>query len=144
MNRIQAGAFSLTHLSAAIVGLGPGVSSLAMPHSESVQARRAKPNFIVVLCDDLGYGDVEPYGGAIPTPAISRMAREGLVCTDYYAAANLCTPSRAGLLTGRYPVRTGLGYEVLRAQDERKLPHSEVTIAQALKPAGYASGLFGK
>jgi arylsulfatase A-like enzyme len=72
------------------------------------------------------------------------MAREGLVCTDYYAPANLCTPSRAGLLTGRYPVRTGLGFEVIFANDDRKLPHTERTIADALKPAGYASGLFGK
>ena len=143
MNRIQAGAFSLTILSAAIVGLGPGVSSLAMPHSESVQARRAKPNFIVVLCDDLGYGDVEPYGGRIPTPAISRMAREGLVATDYYTPGNICTPSRAGLLTGRYPVRTGLGYEVILAGDDRTLPLSEKTIAALLKP-DYAAGLFGK
>jgi len=120
-----------------------GAAAAALPGLGRAQARRP-PNLIVILCDDLGWGDVEPYGGAIPTPAISRMAREGLVASDYYAPANLCTPSRAGLLTGRYPVRTGLGYEVIFVDDERKLPHSEVTIAQALKPAGYVSGLFGK
>ena len=75
------------------------------------------PNFIVVLCDDLGYSDIKPYGGTIPTPALNRMAAEGLVATDYYAPANICTPSRAGLLTGRYPVRTGLGYEVILSGD---------------------------
>jgi arylsulfatase A-like enzyme len=105
---------------------------------------RRPPNFVVVLCDDLGYGDVSPYGGKIPTPAIARLAREGVTLTDYYAPANLCTPSRAGLLTGRYPVRTGLGFEVIMQGDDRGLPLSEVTIAKALKPAGYATGLFGK
>ena len=124
--------------------LKAGVAAAALPRLAHAAPPRRPPNFIVVLCDDLGYGDVEPYGGKIPTPAIARLAREGLVCTDYYAPANLCTPSRAGLLTGRYPVRTGLGFEVIFANDDRRLPHSERTIADALKPAGYASGLFGK
>jgi len=124
--------------------LKAGVAAAAAP-SLARAAPARPPNFIVILCDDLGYGDVEPYGGVIPTPNIARMAREGLTATSYYAPANLCTPSRAGLLTGRYPVRTGLGFEVIFAQDDdRKLPHSEVTIAAALKPAGYASALFGK
>src|ERR1700761_8381803 len=106
---------------------------------------RPPPNFVVILCDDLGYGDVSIYGAeGIKTPHVERMAREGLVATDYYAPANLCSPSRAGLLTGRYPVRTGLGYEVIMQQDDRGLPLSEVTIAKALKPAGYATALFGK
>jgi arylsulfatase A-like enzyme len=106
-------------------------------------ATNRQPNFVVVLCDDLGYGDVEPYGGWIPTPAINRMAEEGLVATDYYAPANICTPSRAGLLTGRYPVRTGLGHEVIFPGEDRKLPLTEPTIARALKP-DYACGFFGK
>jgi len=127
-----------------IASAAAGVAATALPRPGKAAPGRRPPNFIVILCDDLGYGDVEPYGGKIPTPAISRMAREGLVCTDYYAPANLCTPSRAGLLTGRYPVRTGLGFEVIFANDDRKLPHSERTIADVLKPAGYASGLFGK
>jgi len=105
-----------------------------------------KPNFIIILCDDLGYGDIEPTGGTvIPTPNLNRMAREGVVLTDYYAPANICTPSRAGLLTGRYPIRTGLGYNVIMpVNDERVLPISEVTIPRALKRGGYVSGLFGK
>ncbi len=102
-----------------------------------------QPNFVLILCDDLGYGDIEPHGGSIPTPAINRMAREGLDATDYYCPANICTPSRAGTLTGRYPVRTGLGYEVILQGDDRTLPRSERTIAAALKP-DYVSGLFGK
>ena len=106
-------------------------------------AAHRKPNFILVLCDDLGYGDIRPYGGSIPTPAIDRLAKQGLVATSYYCPANICTPSRAGILTGRYPVRTGLGYEVILFDDDRMLPHSEKTIASVLKP-DYATGLFGK
>lgn len=106
---------------------------------------RRKPNFIVILCDDLGYGDIEPTGGTkIPTPNLNRMARQGMVLTDYYAPANVCTPSRAGLLTGRYPIRSGLGWGVIMQGDRRVLPIDEVTIPEALKPAGYVSGLFGK
>ena len=103
------------------------------------------PNFVVILCDDLGWGDISLDGaGPIATPNIARMAAEGVYLSDYYAPANICTPSRAGLLTGRYPVRTGLGYEVIMQTDDRGLPLAEVTIAQALKPAGYVSALFGK
>ena len=124
--------------------LGAGAASaLALGSGVHAAPTRRPPNFVIVLCDDLGYGDVSPYGGKIPTPNIARMAREGVVLTDYYAPANLCTPSRAGLLTGRYPVRTGLGFEVIQVPETRGLPLSEVTLAKALKPA-YASGLFGK
>jgi arylsulfatase A len=113
-----------------------GLSATAAP--------KRKPNFIIILCDDLGYGDIGAMGGKIPTPNIDRMAREGTVLTDYYAPANICTPSRASLLTGRYAVRTGLGWQVIMQGDKRALPLSEVTIPQALKPAGYASALIGK
>jgi arylsulfatase A len=106
--------------------------------------KKRKPNIIVVLTDDLGYGDIGAYGGTvIKTPYIDRMANEGVRFTDFYAAQNICTPSRAGLLTGRYPIRTGLGYEVILAHDKRGLPLSEVCIPQALKP-DYASALIGK
>lgn len=106
-------------------------------------AGRRPPNIILVLTDDLGYSDIAPYGGVFETPALSQMAREGFLATDYYSPANICTPARAGILTGRYPLRTGLGFEVIMQGDDRALPRSEVTIAAALKPA-YATGLFGK
>lgn len=130
MNRRQllASAAAVTALAAAGGGLA---------------ATRRKPNFIVILCDDLGYGDVEPCGGKIPTPNLMRMAREGVTLDNYYAPANLCTPSRAGLLTGRYPVRTGLGYQVILQNDHRGLPLEERTIAHVLKP-DYATALVGK
>ncbi len=118
-------------------GLVSGTPAFARP--------KRKPNFIVILCDDLGYGDIEPTGGKmIKTPHLNRMAAEGTVLTDYYAPANICTPSRAGQLTGRYPIRTGLGYQVILQSDHRGLPLSEVTIPKLLKPAGYASMLVGK
>jgi arylsulfatase A len=102
------------------------------------------PNFVLVFCDDLGYGDIGAFGAKrVRTPNIDRLAREGTVLTDYYAAANLCTPSRAGLLTGRYPIRTGLAYEVIMQNDTRGLKPEEVTIAEALKP-DYASAMIGK
>jgi len=117
-----------------------GACSSAWTHA----AGKRPPNFIIVFCDDLGYGDIGAFGAKrVRTPNIDRMAREGTVLTDYYAAANLCTPSRAGLLTGRYPIRTGLAYEVIMQTDTRGLPQSEVTIAEALKP-DYATALIGK
>jgi arylsulfatase A len=109
----------------------------------AAQSRASQRNFIVILADDMGYGDVQPLGGSIPTPAINRMALQGILATSYYSPANLCTPSRAGLLTGRYPVRTGLAYEVIQPNDDRGIPLSEKTIPDALKPT-YVSGLFGK
>jgi arylsulfatase A len=109
-----------------------------------LRAAERPPNFVLVFCDDLGYGDIGAFGAKrVHTPNIDRMAREGTVLTDYYAAANLCTPSRAGLLTGRYPIRTGLAYEVIMQNDTRGLRPEEVTIAEALRPT-YASAIIGK
>ncbi len=103
-----------------------------------------KPNIIVVLADDLGYGDLGVFGArAIRTPNLDRMAAEGARLTAFYASANVCTPSRAGLLTGRYPIRTGLAMDVIRQTDTHGLPLSEITIAEALKP-DYATALVGK
>jgi arylsulfatase A-like enzyme len=103
-----------------------------------------RPNFIVILADDLGYGDIGCDGGRfIRTPNIDRMAAEGVRFTDFYASANVCTPSRAGLMTGRYAIRSGLAHEVLQPADTKGLPLSEITLPQALKPE-YATALVGK
>jgi arylsulfatase A-like enzyme len=103
-----------------------------------------RPNFIVILADDLGYGDIGCDGGRfIRTPNIDRMAAEGVRFTDFYASANVCTPSRAGLMTGRYAIRSGLAHEVLQPADTKGLPLSEITLPQALKP-DYATALVGK
>ena len=119
------------------------IVSIAIIQSSCSAQPRRPPNFIVIFTDDLGYGDIQPYGGSIPTPNLNRMAQQGLIATDYYAAANLCTPSRAGLLTGRYAIRSGIAYQVIMSGDERGLPTSERTIPDVLKPT-YTSGLFGK
>lgn len=112
----------------------------------AVAAAPAKrpPNIVIVLADDLGYGDLGIQGSRlIATPNLDRMARQGVRMTDFYASANICTPSRAGLQTGRYPIRTGLAYDVIRQTDTNGLPLSEITIAEALKP-DYATALIGK
>lgn len=106
------------------------------------------PNFVVVFCDDLGYGDLGAFGHpTIRTPALDRLASEGQRWTQFYVAASVCTPSRAGLLTGRLPIRSGMcssQRRVLFPNSEGGLPASETTIAEVLKPAGYATGCFGK
>jgi arylsulfatase A len=108
-----------------------------------------KPNIIIILADDLGYGDLGCYGHpSIHTPNLDRMAAEGLRFTDFYAGACLCTPSRAGLLTGRLAVRSGMaggpGRHVLYPNNKGGLPQDEVTIARALKTKGYTTGCIGK
>lgn len=129
--------------SLAVAGAG-GVSTLALARSKDSAARRRPPNFIVVLADDLGYGDIGANGSrAIRTPNIDRLAADGLLMTDAYASANICTPSRAGLLTGRYPIRTGLAWQVIQADDTNGLPPEEVTIPEVLGD-DYASALIGK
>lgn len=118
------------------------LAACATPPQLNTFAR--KPNIIVILADDLGYGDLGAFGnGVIRTPNIDRMAAEGAKLTSFYASANVCTPSRAGLLTGRYPIRTGLARDVIRQTDTHGLPLSEITIAEALKP-DYATALVGK
>ena len=107
--------------------------------------QRNQPNVIVILTDDLGYGDLGSYGSeTIKTPNLDRMADEGVRLTNAYSSSSNCTPSRAGLLTGRYPVRTGMAHQVLFIEDTHGLPLEEVTIAEMLKPMGYQTAIIGK
>ena len=102
------------------------------------------PNFLVILVDDLGYGDLGSFGHTvIQTPNIDGLASEGLRLTDFYASAPMCSPSRAGLLTGRVPYRYGV-YDWIPPEHEMHLPSSEVTIASLLREAGYATAIHGK
>jgi arylsulfatase A len=107
-----------------------------------------KPNIILIFCDDLGYGDLGSYGHpTIRTPNLDRMAVEGQRWTNFYAAASVCTPSRAGLLTGRYPIRSGMcddNIRVLFPWSAGGIPESEVTLAEVLKTEGYATACIGK
>lgn len=110
-----------------------------------VRAVEAKPNIIVILTDDLGYGDVGAFGARfIETPHLDRMAAEGAMLTSFYSSANVCTPARAGLLTGRYPVRSGLAVGVIHPHSDYGLPGEEVTIAELLRDAGYRTAMVGK
>lgn len=103
-----------------------------------------RPNFLVILCDDLGYGDLGCYGHPqIKTPRLDKLATEGIRFTDCYAAAPVCSPSRAGLLTGRNPGRAGI-YDWISNNHVMHLQTSEVTVATLLKQAGYATCQVGK
>lgn len=110
------------------------------PYSESTK----RPNFIFILADDLGYGDLGVYGASdIPTPNIDALAASGIKFTDSYAISPICTPSRAGFLTGRYPARMGI-HEVFHPESFTGMPDSEVTIAEVLSASGYVTGMVGK
>ena len=106
------------------------------------------PNIVIIFADDMGYGDLGVYGHpTIQTPNLDRMAAEGIKFTQFYAAASVCTPSRAGLLTGRLPIRSGMASDVRRVlfpDSARGLPSEEITLAEALQGAGYATAAIGK
>lgn len=103
----------------------------------------ARPNIILINIDDLGYADISPFGGKVPTPNLQQMSREGIRLRSHYAAP-LCSPSRAAMLTGCYPKRVLPIQHVLFPASEVGLNPSEVTIAEVLKPAGYATACVGK
>ena len=108
-------------------------------------ADKKKPNIIFIFIDDQGYYDLGCYGaGEIKTPWIDAMAKEGTRFTDYYAAAPICSPSRAGLLTGCYPRRVGNHIWVHRADSPSGINPNELTIAELLKAGGYATACIGK
>lgn len=122
---------------------------LFLVHNQAdAQVTPAKPNFIIIFTDDQGYGDLGCYGHpTIKTPHIDKMAAEGQKWTNFYVAANVCTPSRAGLLTGRLPIRSGLysnTRRVLFPDSDGGLPASENTIAKLLKQKGYQTAAIGK
>jgi arylsulfatase A-like enzyme len=116
--------------------------------SSQSQKTRSKPNFVIILCDDLGYGDPACYGHpTIRTPNLDRMAAEGQRWTDFYVAAPVCTPSRAALMTGRLPIRSGMCSDVrgvLFPDSAGGLPANEITVAEVLKGRGYATACIGK
>jgi len=107
-----------------------------------------KPNFIIIFVDDMGYGDLGVFGHpTIKTPNLDQMAEEGQKWTQFYVGASVCTPSRAALLTGRLPVRSGMCSDksrVLFPNSVHGLPADEITLAEQLKKAGYATACVGK
>lgn len=124
-----------------------------LPACESTEA--LKPNFILIYCDDLGYGDLGCFGSTVHrTPNIDRMAEEGMRFTDFYVTSGVCTPSRASLLTGCYPRRVemhvnarpegSIGRQVLFPKAQKGLNPDEVTIAEILQHEGYVTACIGK
>ncbi len=122
--------------------------SFAQESAKDQQEQKVKPNIIIIFADDLGYGDLSCYGHpTIITPHLDRMASEGQKWTNFYVAASVCTPSRAGLITGRYPIRSGMCSDrsrVLFPNSTGGIPTEEITIAEQLKKAGYATAAIGK
>ncbi len=103
-----------------------------------------KPNIVIIYADDLGYGDIGCFGATdIKTPNIDSIASQGIRFTEFYSASPICSPSRAGLLTGRMPQRTGID-GVFFPDSYTGLPTDEITIANILKKQGYATGIVGK
>ena len=133
-------------LGAALAGCGPPEPAGDAAADASEDA--LPPNFVIVMADDLGYGDISPYGGWIETPNLERLAAGGIRFTDFHTSANVCSPTRAGLLTGLYQQRLGIP-GVLFADPARPshfegLGAEHTTIAEVLRGAGYATAIFGK
>src|SRR5271169_539216 len=109
-------------------------------------AESKKPNVVFILADNVGYGDMGPYGGGelrgMPTPRIDQLASEGLRLTQFLVEPG-CTPSRAGLQAGRYSPRMGLG-TIIIAGTPNTLQSNEVTLGKLFKAKGYATGYVGK
>ncbi len=121
------------------------------PGNENTANPEDRPtNVVLIFMDDMGYGDLSSFGHpTISTPNIDRLAREGQKWTSFYTACSVCSPSRGALLTGRYPIRIGLGptdsqKRVFFPTSTGGLPSSEITIAEMLKEEGYATAAIGK
>ena len=112
----------------------------------TAKAQGQKPNVVFILADNVGYGDMGPYGGGelrgYPTPNADRLAREGLRLTQFLVEST-CTPSRAALMTGQYPIRNGLSLIALPGSPNQ-LTAKSYTMGKLFKDAGYATAMFGK
>jgi arylsulfatase len=118
-------------------------SAAAAGLTVSGRAQSRPPNIVLIYADDLGYGDLSCYGSNILTPNLDQMAAEGIRFTEFCSASSVCSPSRAALLTGRYPLRAGVP-RVLDVNDEGGLSRAETTLADMLKANGYSTACIGK
>lgn len=140
----------LAHLVAAAVALTAGLGLSAFttaPAASAAADSQQRPNVIIILADDLGAGDVTALNGRnyFRTPNIDRLAREGVAFTQAYVTGAVCSPSRAGLHTGRYQARFGQDFNPRqRETPEFSLPQDQPTIAEGMQKAGYRTGLIGK
>lgn len=106
------------------------------------------PNIVLIMADDLGYGDISPYGGWIKTPNLKQLAQTGVQFSDFHASGNVCSPTRAGLMTGLYQQRLGipgvLFADPARPEHYAGIAAAHTTIAEVLQQHGYATAIFGK
>ncbi|PQO26080.1 arylsulfatase [Blastopirellula marina] len=120
------------------------IALLLLAIGSQVTSAQELPNFLVIQCDDLGYGDLQCYGHpSIKTPNLNKLASQGVRFTSCYSAAPVCSPSRAGLVTGQTPTQVGI-YDWIPGGSPMHVKASEHTVAKLLKSAGYQTGLFGK
>jgi arylsulfatase A-like enzyme len=106
-----------------------------------------KPNIVYILCDDLGYGDVQclnPTRGKIATPHMDQLAADGMTFTDAHTSSSVCTPTRYGIMTGRYNWRSELQEGVLDGYGKPLIPTNRLTVASLLKENGYTTAMIGK
>ena len=124
-----------------VSGLAAGAAGFAgCGLSAAGRGRRVKPNIIFIMADDLGYGDLGCYGQKkIKTPNLDRMACEGMRFSQHYSGSTVCAPSRCSLMTGKHT-----GHCYIRGNDRLPLRKEDVTVAEVLKEAGYATGITGK
>jgi len=139
MNRLRATASTLLLSLLLLTGCGGDAP-------EDTGEPSPRPNIILIVADDLGYGDLGAYGqDRIRTPNLDRMAEEGLLFTQFYSGSTVCAPSRSVLMTGQHTGRTPIrGNEEVLPIGQQPLPDTSVTIAEVLQEAGYATGAFGK
>lgn len=120
----------------------------ALATAQADATKRSRPNIVIILVDDLGYGDVGCYGSSTnKTPHIDQLAKHGLRCTDFHSNGPMCSPTRAALLTGCYQQRFGSKFDSALGPGENRangLPLEAVTLAEILSDAGYVAGMFGK
>lgn len=132
---------------AGLICLAQGPSAVV---AATFEAAAPKPNIVYILADDLGYGEIGPYGQRIiQTPALDRLAREGMRFTDHYSGSTVCAPSRSSLMTGQHTgntrIRNNFGTDPLSGEDVRvPLLEADVTVAEILKEAGYRTAIIGK
>ena len=116
----------------------------ASAFTNQVEAKNTKPNFVVILIDDMGYGDIGPFGATTQkTPNLDRMAAEGMMMTSFYACP-ISSPSRMALMTGSYPIRAGMPEGVFMPADKKGINPNEITVAELLKAQGYKTACIGK